>query len=101
MDYLDKIKKEIKSEQAVLLDIREKDEWNEGHLKDAIFVPLSDIQAGIFPENLNQHQKTYIHCRSGKRVLTAQPLLEAEGFNDVIALDEGFIDLANHGFETA
>ena len=100
MNHLDTLKKELADKQAVLLDVREQDEWQQGHLEQAILVPLSDITAGIIPENLDKNTKTYIHCRSGKRVLTALPLLEAEGFENIITLDEGFEQLANYGFKS-
>ena len=59
---------------------------------------LRDYEA---PEGLDHSKKTYIHCRSGQRVQVAAPLLEEIGFSDVTALDEGFMELADEGFEEA
>jgi len=41
---------------------------------------------------------TYLHCAAGIRVHSAQPLLEAMGFERVVSLHEGFGALAQLGF---
>ncbi len=43
-DSLDTVKERLKSKEAVLIDVRELIEWNEGHLEDAKLVPLSNIR---------------------------------------------------------
>ena len=65
-----------------------------------IGVPLSELKAGA-PVSHDKTKKTYLHCRSGKRVMTARPLLEGMGFTDVTDLREGFDALAKAGFERA
>ena len=98
---LELIKKEIEEGRAVLFDVREEDEWNAGHLKSADFVPLSQLKEGLAPQNKDLAKKTYLHCRSGKRVLMAKPLLKTMGFKDVVALNEGFAELVENDFEAA
>ncbi len=39
----DEVKKAIADGKAVLIDVREVDEWKEGHLKDAKNLPLSEL----------------------------------------------------------
>ena len=41
-DSLDTVKKALAAKKAVLLDVREKSEWDAGHLKDARLLPLKD-----------------------------------------------------------
>jgi rhodanese-related sulfurtransferase len=43
-DSLDTVKQRLASKEAVLIDVRELNEWNEGHLEDARLVPLSEIR---------------------------------------------------------
>ena len=100
-EQLEKLKKELAAGNAQLLDIREEIEWQAGHLKDAELLPLSEISAGEIPDELDKTKKTYIHCRSGNRVMIAEPLLENDGFEDVVILREGFEELALEGFDIA
>ena len=99
MSQLDEIKKELSDGSAQLFDVREQNEWDDGHLNQAKFVPLSLLREGSVDESLDKSQKTYIHCKSGNRVYEAGPLLEDLGFTEVIKLDEGFDELVQGGFE--
>jgi rhodanese-related sulfurtransferase len=97
------VKKEIETGTAQLYDVREQDEWDDGHLNKASLVPLSILRDYELPEGIDFDKavKTYIHCRSGARVQLAAPILEEMGFENVIPLDEGFTDLTLEGFEEA
>jgi rhodanese-related sulfurtransferase len=99
--HLEEMLEEIKSGQAILLDVREIDEWEEGHLTTAKWVPLSTLRNYELPEGqeFDKSKKTYIHCRSGQRVQIAAPILEEIGFGDVIPLSEGFDELVDEGLD--
>jgi rhodanese-related sulfurtransferase len=99
MDHLDIMRQELAAGEAQLLDVREFNEWQAGHLKGAIFAPLSQLEAFQEPDDAEMDKKTYIHCRSGGRVRMAKPLLEEMGFENVISLSEGFDQLVFEGFE--
>ena len=106
-DPLTVVKKRVESKKATLLDIREVSEWNDGHLKLAVLIPLSELKkAEPSPkvkkalQSLDKSQPVYCHCRSGRRVLTAAPLLKKMGF-DIRPLKAGFQDLSQSGFEIA
>ena len=104
MSYnLTDVKKEIETGAAQLYDVREQEEWDDGHLSQASLVPLSILRDYELPEGVDfdKSAKTYIHCRSGNRVQLAAPILEELGFENVIPLDEGFTDLTLEGFEEA
>lgn len=99
MSYdLDEIKDGLEDGELQLLDVREQDEWDAGHLSDTVFVPLSGLREGSCPEGLDKSKPTYLHCRSGRRVLEAAPLLEQLGFEKVTPLEEGFEALMAEGF---
>lgn len=94
-----KIKQELKNRQAILVDVREKSEWQAGHIEDAIFMPLSELMAGQQKNQVDKHIKIYTYCRSGNRSFTAKPVLEALGYVNIFPLTEGFIELVNkYGF---
>ena len=100
MSYdLDDVKDQIEDGDAQLLDVREQDEWDAGHLSEATLVTLSSLSEGKAPEGLDKAKTTYIHCRSGRRVLQAAPILESMGFETVVPLDEGFEALMAEGFQ--
>ena len=103
-DSLDTVKQRLASKEAVLIDVRELTEWNEGHLEDARLVPLNDIRDPQKRENatkdLSKEEIVYCHCRSGKRVFIAAHYLSREGY-DVRPLKAGYKDLLSEGFENA
>mgnify|MGYP002784844785 CR=1 FL=1 len=102
-DSLDTVKKALAAKKAVLLDVREKSEWDAGHLKDARLLPLSELQDGL-PKNLasilGKDKAVYLHCGSGKRVLKAAEILRKEGY-DVRPLKDGYSSLLKSGFPKA
>ncbi len=103
-DTLDQVKSGLTEKRAVLIDVRELDEWNEGHLQAATLLPLSELKLGIKSEDLAkrlpQDKIIYCHCRSGGRVLPAAEILKAQGY-DIRPLKAGYQDLLTSGFEKA
>lgn len=103
-DTLDSVKKSVTDKKAVIVDVREQSEWDDGHLKDATLLPLSDLKSGVTAEKLKEKlgdaKVLYLHCGSGKRCLTAADLLKKQGY-DVRPLKAGYADLVKAGFEKA
>ena len=107
-DSLDTVKAALAKNEAVMVDVREKGEWAQGHLEGALFVPLSWLKTESKGEQFNEHvgekvptkKIVYIHCRSGGRALTAAGLLKKAGY-DVRPLKQGFDELRDAGFTAA
>jgi rhodanese-related sulfurtransferase len=103
-DTLDTVKKNVKDGKAVLVDVREENEWKAGHLKEARHLALSDLKAGIPVEKLKEmlppKSVIYLHCASGFRCKAAADILKKEGY-DVRPLKDGYENLVNSGFEKA
>jgi len=103
-DTPQEVKKALADDKAVLLDVREKQEWDAGHLKAARLLPLSDLEAGIKPDDLAKKlpkgKVVYCHCAAGGRSLDAADLLKKLGY-DVRPLKPGYKDLLKAGFEMA
>ena len=107
-DTLETVKKNLKDEKALLIDVREEREWKAGHLEIAKFVPLSRLEAnarnskfaGELAKELPKEKIIYCHCKSGGRVLAATPLLEKMGYH-VRPLLPGYSALVKAGFESA
>ena len=103
-DTTDAVKKAVAADKAVLLDVREKTEWDDGHLKDAKLLPLSLLKAGAKAEDvakiIPKDKIVYCHCGSGVRCLKAADELKKFGY-DVRPLKPGYADLLKAGFAPA
>lgn len=59
---------ELINQNYVFLDVREQSEWDAGHYKEAIFLPMSTMSmVSIQDTNLNQESSYVVVCRSGNR----------------------------------
>ena len=72
---------------AILLDVREQSEWDEGHVPRALHVPYQDLRARAHELPLDRQIVTY--CAGGIRSTLAASILEASGY-DVANLHGGF-----------
>lgn len=103
-DSLDTVKKAVAGDKAVLLDVRERGEWERGHLRDAKFIPLSELRRGVKADELARllpkDKVIYCHCASGRRCLQAADILKKNGY-DVRPLQPGYADLIKSGFAPA
>ncbi|QDT39970.1 molybdopterin biosynthesis protein MoeB [Gimesia alba] len=97
------IKMNIESKKAVLVDVREQSEWNNGHIKGAIFLPLSSLRDGVSKAEQKQLPKgkiIYLHCAAGFRAKVAADLLKKH--NDKIQpVKQGYDELLDAGFQKA
>jgi rhodanese-related sulfurtransferase len=79
------------SESIILLDVRTLSEYNEGHIENALLLPLAEIQTTaetVIPDKA----KTYIiYCRSGNRSRQAADILLEMGYLNIYDMG-GIID---------
>ncbi len=97
------VKKAVEDGKAVLLDVREKSEWDAGHIEGAIWLPISQLNDGISEAELARLPKDkviYVHCMVGKRSLQATELLKPKMVL-VRALKPGYKELLEAGFPKA
>jgi phage shock protein E len=79
---LNEIKKAVDEDKAWLIDCREVDEWENGHVRDAHFLPLSSVkEMKQAPSELPKDKPIYIHCAVGARALAAAKILKAMGYD--------------------
>ena len=69
-------------ENALLIDVRTAEEFNEGHVENAINVPLQNISSisSVAPD---KNTVLYLYCRSGRRVKMAISELQKLGYNNL------------------
>jgi len=87
----------IQKSDVTILDVRSPEEFQEGHLKDAMNI---DIMSKDFAAKLAELDKTkplLVHCQAGGRSTRALPTLEKLGFTKVIHMDGGFRDWVKMG----
>lgn len=78
------------AEGARLLDVRTRDEWDDGHLKGAVLVTVTEVgflekaEAALDPE-----KGVVVYCKSGGRSAMAAKQLRAAGY-EVYDMDGGF-----------
>ena len=75
-----------------LLDVREEYEYQEGHVKGAVNLPLREILSQ--KDSLSKDKDIYVYCRSGHRSADAVNFLKSLGFEKVHNIEGGFIDIS-------
>lgn len=103
-DTLETVKEKIAEKKAVLVDVRTPEEWDAGHVNDAVHLPLDRLQKNASLDDvanlLKKDQIAYIYCRSGRRSLLAGEILAKMGY-EVRPLKPGYQDLIKAGFTKA
>jgi len=67
-----------------LVDVRTEEEYNQGHLKDALLLPVDQVSARAAQDLPNRKTPVLVYCRSGNRSAQAAALLKEQGYNLVI-----------------
>lgn len=83
---------------AAFVDVRTNDEWNAGHVRGALHLPVDSIgtaAAGALPD---KSRKIVTYCKSGKRAERAAQALRAAGYGNVVSITGGYEDLKAAGF---
>ena len=85
----EKLKKMMQKEEAILIDVRSNQEYQEGHLNGAINIPVYDIEKMITKIVKNENDTIILYCSSGQRSKSAKEILEKLGYNNVFTLKNG------------
>ncbi len=86
-------------EELTVIDVRERDEFVQGHLPGAVFVPRGFLELQIEQVQPDRDKPLVIYCAGGVRsVLAARNLLEM-GYEEPISLIGGFNGWKNAGFD--
>jgi phage shock protein E len=72
----------------LILDVRTQEEWDLGHVKGAVHIPISQVSKNIKKiQKMTKNKlksKVIVYCASGGRAGRAKKLLEAKGFKNVV-----------------
>ncbi len=62
-----------------ILDVREPDEWEAGHIEGAVHIPLNDLLNGV-TDGLDPSRPVVTYCRTANRSEVARLMLQAQGY---------------------
>ncbi len=75
---------------VTVVDVRTKDEFSEGHLKDAVNIDLLEPNFEEQLSKLDKSKPVLVHCQAGGRSTRSLKLFEKLGFSQIIHLDGGY-----------
>jgi sulfur-carrier protein adenylyltransferase/sulfurtransferase len=81
---------EQSAQPAVVIDVRERDEWEQGHVPGARFIPRGFLEMRIEDQVPQKDQSIYVYCAGGVRSVFAAQALEQLGYQDVVSVSGGF-----------
>ena len=80
-----------KDKDAILLDVRTPEEYEQLHIPNSLLLPLSELEQKAEAELKNKNSPILVYCRSGNRSVTASNILVKLGYKKVYNLG-GIID---------
>ena len=83
----EQIRKWRQADEAIIIDVREPNEWAEAHIPGAQLIPLSSFDPKAVPDPKGKH--LVFHCRSGRRCGLAAEKMVAAGYKGQIKRMEG------------
>lgn len=74
-----------------IIDVRERDEWNAGHIPGAIHIPRGILEFKISEIAPNRDTPMVLYCRSGGRATASAHQLLAMGYTNISNLEGGYL----------
>jgi len=84
----------------LFLDVREQDEWDEGHIPGALHIPRGNLESRIEGAAPDRERPVVVYCAVGSRSAFATKTLEELGYTSVVNLAGGYTDWKRNGFAT-
>ncbi|MEO6353739.1 MAG: rhodanese-like domain-containing protein [Burkholderiaceae bacterium] len=81
----------LQSSGALLLDVREADEYAQGHAPGSTLIPLGQLSQRLHEIARYKDQPVVLICHSGRRSAQAQKILEQAGFSAASSIDGGMV----------
>lgn len=84
--------RDLVEKNAYIIDVRNKDEFENGHLVNAINIPLGELRNRI--DEIPKDKPVYLHCRTGQRSYNAVMALQHLGFENVYNVSGSFMGIS-------
>ncbi len=88
---VDKVRELVENNNTII-DVREISEFERGHIKGAINIPLSELRKRI--DEIPRDKPVYLHCRTGQRSYNATLALQNMGFHNVTNITGSFLGIS-------
>ena len=77
-------KEMMDTQEVIILDVREQDEYDSGHIPGAVLLPVGTIDEDTAAEVISEKDSTVlVYCRSGNRSKTASSALAELGYTNI------------------
>ncbi len=86
----------INQQEVMMLDVRTQEEYDSGHIPDALLIPLSELEPQL--GELNEADHTLVYCASGRYSAEAANLLVNNGFRHVYNMMRGLVQWQAQAF---
>jgi sulfur-carrier protein adenylyltransferase/sulfurtransferase len=86
------------SSDVTFVDVRERDEWDEGFIPGAVWVPRGSLESRIEQQMPDRDREIVVYCAGGSRSAFAAKTLEELGYANVVSLAGGFAEWKRNGF---
>ncbi len=83
--------RDLVEQGAVFVDVREVNEYRNGHIKGAIHIPLSELRERM--HEIPKDVPVYVHCRSAQRSYNAVMALQNSGYDHVLNVSGSFLGI--------
>jgi molybdopterin/thiamine biosynthesis adenylyltransferase/rhodanese-related sulfurtransferase len=87
-------------EGATWVDVREQDEWDEGHIPGAIHIPRGNLESRVETAVADHTRPVVVYCSAGNRSVFAAETLAQLGFERPVSLAGGYTDWKRNGYPT-
>ncbi|ARF16273.1 FAD-dependent oxidoreductase [Sporosarcina ureae] len=88
--------RELVEQNAVIIDVREENEFAKGHILNAVNIPLSQLRDRM--EEVPKDVPVYVHCRSSQRSYNALMALQNSGFDNIVNISGSFLGICLYEF---
>lgn len=89
---INEAKNKIKTREInKVIDVRTIEEYNKGHYRNSIHIPLQSFRKDLFElQNIDKKSKILVYCRTGRRAKEATQLLNEYGFSNVYYIEDNY-----------
>lgn len=90
--------RELVEQKACIIDVRNRNEFEMGHLLGAMNIPLGELRQRI--EEIPHDRPVYLHCRTSQRSYNAAMALKGRGFDNIINISGSFLGISYYEYFT-
>lgn len=84
-------------DNLLILDVRKPAEFAEGHVKDALNIPLNELNNPLNMSAIEDEHNVYVHCAGGYRSVIAASLLKRQGIHNIRNVVGGWESIKEQG----